>query len=68
MVLVSTLAATGTVPVAAVGIILGVHCLMSSGFVAVNILGNALAIIVIASWEGAVDRKVLIERLELGPR
>jgi len=55
------------VPVAAVGIILGVHRLMSSGFVAVNILGNALATIVIASWEGAVERKVLVERLELGP-
>ena len=67
VVLVSTLAATGTIPVAAVGIILGVHHLMSSGFVAVNILGNALATIVIASWEGAVDRKVLVERLELGP-
>jgi len=67
VVLVSTLAATGTVPVAAVGIILGVHRLMSSGFVAVNILGNALATIVGASWEGAVDRKVLVERLELGP-
>ena len=67
VVLVSTLAATGTVPVAAVGIILGVHRLMSSGFVAVNILGNALATIVVASWEGAVDRKVLVERLELGP-
>jgi len=67
VVLVSTLAATGTVPVAAVGIILGVHRLMSSGFVAVNILGNALATIVIASWEGAVDRKALSERLELGP-
>jgi len=67
VVLVSTLAATGTIPVAAVGIILGVHRLMSSGFVAVNILGNALATIVVASWEGAVDRKVLVERLELGP-
>ena len=67
VVLVSTLAATGTVPVAAVGIILGVHRLMSSAFVAVNILGNALATIVIASWEGAVDRKVLNERLALGP-
>jgi Na+/H+-dicarboxylate symporter len=67
VVLVSTLAATGTVPVAAVGIILGVHRLMSSAFVAVNVLGNALATIVIASWEGGIDRKVLTERLELGP-
>ena len=57
VVLVSTLAATGTVPVAAVGIILGVHRLMSSGFVAVNVLGNALATIVIASWEGGRGSK-----------
>jgi aerobic C4-dicarboxylate transport protein len=59
VVLVSTLAATGTVPVAAVGLILGVHRLLSSAFVAVNILGNALATIVIAQWEGAVDQAML---------
>jgi aerobic C4-dicarboxylate transport protein len=63
VVLVSTLAATGTVPVAAVGLILGVHRLLSSAFVAVNILGNALATIVIAQWEGAVDQKVLASGL-----
>jgi aerobic C4-dicarboxylate transport protein len=63
VVLVSTLAATGTVPVAAVGLILGVHRLLSSAFVAVNILGNALATIVIAQWEGAVDRKLLVSGL-----
>ena len=63
VVLVSTLAATGTVPVAAVGLILGVHRLLSSAFVAVNILGNALATIVIAQWEGAVDRKLLLSGL-----
>lgn len=63
VVLVSTLAATGTVPVAAVGLILGVHRLLSSAFVAVNILGNALATIVIAQWEGAVDRKLLARGL-----
>jgi aerobic C4-dicarboxylate transport protein len=55
------------VPVAAVGIILGVHRLMSSAFVAINILGNSLATIVIAGWEGAVDRTALREGLEAGP-
>jgi aerobic C4-dicarboxylate transport protein len=63
VVVVSTLAATGIVPVAAVGLILGVHRLMSSAFVAVNILGNSLATIVIAGWENAVDRKTLAEKL-----
>ena len=67
VVLVSTLAATGAVPVAAVGIILGVHRLMSSAFVTVNILGNSLATIVIAGWEGAVDRQALQEGLKAGP-
>ncbi len=63
VVLVSTLAATDAVPVAAVGIILGVHRLMSSAFVSVNVLGNALATIVIAGWEGAVDRARTISPL-----
>jgi aerobic C4-dicarboxylate transport protein len=67
VVLVSTLAATGTVPVAAVGLILGVHRLMSSGFVAVNILGNALATIVVSLSENAVDQKALKDGLALGP-
>lgn len=66
VVLVSTLAATGTIPVAAVGLILGVHRLLSSAFVAVNILGNALATIVIANWEGALDRVALSEALSQG--
>ena len=59
VVVVSTLAATQIVSVAAVALILGVHRLMSSAFVAVNILGNALATIVIAQSEGAVDLKML---------
>ncbi len=67
VVLVSTLAATATVPVAAVGIILGVHRLMSSAFVAVNVLGNALATIVISGWEGALDRDILTAGLAAGP-
>jgi aerobic C4-dicarboxylate transport protein len=66
-VLVSTLAATGTVPVAAVGILLGVHRLMSSAFVAVNTLGNALATIVVAGWEEAIDHAVLKQGLDAGP-
>ncbi len=66
VVLVSTLAATGTVPVAAVGLILGVHRLMSSAFVAVNILGNALATIVVSGSEGALDRAALAQGLTAG--
>jgi aerobic C4-dicarboxylate transport protein len=57
--LASTLAATGTIPVAAVGLVLGVHRLLSSAFVPVNVLGNALATIVVARSEGAVNMPAL---------
>src|SRR5712691_2324405 len=57
--LASTLAATGTIPVAAVGLVLGVHRLLSSAFVPVNVLGNALATIVVARFEGAVNMPAL---------
>ena len=50
----------------AVALILGVHRLLSSAFVSVNILGNALATIVIAQWESAVDRKLLLAGLTEG--
>jgi aerobic C4-dicarboxylate transport protein len=55
VVLASTLAATGTIPVAAVGLILGVHRLLSSVFVPVNVLGNAIATLVIARMEQSLD-------------
>lgn len=55
VVLASTLAATGTIPVASVGLILGVHRLLSSVFVPVNVLGNAIATLAIARMERALD-------------
>jgi aerobic C4-dicarboxylate transport protein len=61
--LASTLAATGTIPVAAVGLVLGVHRLLSSAFVPVNVLGNALATIVVARLERAVNLSALNEEL-----
>ena len=55
VVLASTLAATGTIPVASVALILGVHRLLSSVFVPVNVLGNAIATLAIARMEQALD-------------
>lgn len=63
VVLASTLASTGTIPVASIGLVLGVHRLLSSAFVPVNILGNALATIVIARMERAVDIPTLESEL-----
>ena len=66
VVLASTLASAGTIPVASIGLILGVHRLLSSAFVPVNVLGNALATIVIARMERAVDMPTLESELRRG--
>ena len=60
----STLSATGTIPVASVGLILGVHRLLSSAFVPVNVLGNAIATLAIARMERAVDVETLEAELQ----
>ena len=63
-----TLSATGTIPVASVGLILGVHRLLSSAFVPVNVLGNAIATLAIARMERAVDAETLELELRSGVR
>jgi aerobic C4-dicarboxylate transport protein len=55
-VLAATLAATGTIPVASVALVLGIHRLMSQGLTPTNLVGNAVATIVIARWENALDQ------------
>lgn len=67
VVLATTLSATGTIPVASVGMILGVHRLLSSAFVPVNVLGNALATIVIGRTERAIDLPTLALELRRDP-
>jgi aerobic C4-dicarboxylate transport protein len=67
VILATTISATGVIPVASVGIILGVHSLLSSAFVPVNVLGNSLATIVMARTEGAVDLPTLQAALRSGP-
>jgi aerobic C4-dicarboxylate transport protein len=67
VVLATTLSATGAIPVASVGLILGVHSFLSSAFVPVNVLGNSLATIVMARMERAVDLPTLQSRLQSGP-
>jgi aerobic C4-dicarboxylate transport protein len=61
-----TIGASGLIPIGAVGIILGVHLLLSSVFVPITVLGNALSTIVIAKWENALDSAVLDSELKRG--
>ena len=59
VVLAATLAATGTIPVASVALVLGIHRLMSQALTPTNLLGNAMATIAIAKWESALDEERL---------
>jgi aerobic C4-dicarboxylate transport protein len=55
IVLAATLASTGTIPVTSVALVLGIHRLMSEGLTPTNFVGNAVATIVVAKWENALD-------------
>jgi aerobic C4-dicarboxylate transport protein len=55
VVLAATLSTAGTIPVASVALILGIHRLMSEGLTPTNLIGNAVATIVVSKWEGALD-------------
>ncbi len=62
IVLAATLASVGTIPVESVALVLGVHRLLSQGLTPTNLIGNGVATLVVAKWEGALDGK----RLEAG--
>jgi aerobic C4-dicarboxylate transport protein len=55
VVLAGTLGAVGHVPVASVALVLGIHRLMAEALTFVNVIGNALAAIVVSKSEKAVD-------------
>ncbi len=55
IVLAATLAATGTVPVAGMALILGVDRFMSEARAITNFIGNTVATLIIAKWDGAFD-------------
>ncbi len=59
VVLAATLSTAGTIPVASVALILGIHRLMSEGLTPTNLIGNAVATLVISKWEGALDEAQL---------
>jgi aerobic C4-dicarboxylate transport protein len=62
--LAATLSMTHTLPVAGLALLLGVDRFMSEARALTNLVGNAVATLVIAKWEGALD--VGKARAELG--
>lgn len=65
-VLAMTLAATKTIPVSSIALILGIHRILSAAFVFTNIAGNCVATIVVGNWEKAVDHEQLKKELDAG--
>lgn len=67
IVLAATLASTGAAPVGAIALVLGVHRILAEALTFVNLIGNSLATLVVARWEGALDRNALAAKLSPKP-
>ncbi|MEQ7154741.1 dicarboxylate/amino acid:cation symporter [Brevundimonas aurifodinae] len=66
--LAATLAVVPDVPIAGMALILGIDRFMSECRALTNFIGNAVATLVVARWEGALDRDALAEALRGQPR
>ncbi|SNS70866.1 dicarboxylate/amino acid:cation symporter [Azospirillum sp. RU38E] len=63
IVLAATLATVGHIPVASIALILGVDRFMSEARALTNLIGNGVATLVVAKWEGALDQDKLTREL-----
>jgi len=61
--LAATLAVVPSIPVAAMVLVIGVDRFLSECRALTNIVGNAVAALVVARWEGALDRAALADGL-----
>ncbi len=61
--LVATLSVIPTIPVAGMALILGIDRFMSMFRGLVNMIGNGVATLVLARWDGELDRRTLRENL-----
>jgi aerobic C4-dicarboxylate transport protein len=59
IVLAGTLAATHTVPVAGVALVLGIHRFMGEGMAVTNTIGNGVAALAVAKWSRKLDETKL---------
>jgi len=66
--LAATLSVVPTIPVAGMALILGVDRFMSECRSITNFIGNAVATVVVARWEKALDRDALDRALSSPPR
>ena len=68
--LAATLAAVSHIPVAGLALLIGVDRFMSEIRTVTNVCGNAVAMVVVAIWEGAFDRSkagaILLDKTKPG--
>jgi aerobic C4-dicarboxylate transport protein len=64
IVLAATLASVGTIPVASIAMLLGVDRFMSEARALTNLVGNSVATVVVAKWDGALDTSRMKQVLE----
>jgi aerobic C4-dicarboxylate transport protein len=64
--LAATLAIVPDIPIAALGVLLGVDRFMSECRALTNLVGNGVATLVVARWEGELDREALARELAGG--
>jgi Na+/H+-dicarboxylate symporter len=62
--LAASLASLPQIPVAGIVLLLGVDRLTNAARAATNVIGNGVATIVVAGWEGELDRERLARGLD----
>jgi aerobic C4-dicarboxylate transport protein len=62
--LAATLSSFNTIPVASLALLLGVYRFISEAVALVNLIGNGVATIVVAKWDGALDEAELHLQLD----
>jgi aerobic C4-dicarboxylate transport protein len=66
--LAATLSVIPTFPVAGLALLIGIDRFMSEARAITNLIGNALAAVVVARWDGSMDRDLLNRNLTIGAR
>jgi aerobic C4-dicarboxylate transport protein len=64
--LAATLASTSTLPIAGLTLLIGVDRFMSEARAITNLIGNGVATMVVARWEGALDMPRALRILDAG--
>jgi aerobic C4-dicarboxylate transport protein len=65
VVLAGTIASVGSIPVASIALVLGIHRLLAEALTFVNVVGNCIATIVVAKWDRALDTQRLYAHIGL---